>query len=128
MPSHDEKSVDWEHWKRLDRWELREAVCLLIRVNPDSWLGAQLGRTNPSRDMSSAQHRLWSEGEKINKYAWASYHDAKLRLHVSDWAPATVAAPDWIRWARSKKLDVPPELNDMLPDTGEHAPATRPIT
>jgi hypothetical protein len=112
MTEFDAHSIDWEHWRRLDRWLLGEAVLLLVSINPSE--AASLDGRSPLTD---EERGAMEEAVRIEKYAWASYHAHKLVIRVPDWGPPSVAPTEWLRWARTKGLRIPPQLADLDADS-----------
>ncbi len=108
------KPIDWVHWRRMERLPLGHAICLLLRINPESWLGGYVSRMTPPHDFSSRQRELYTEAKNMWDVAWASYHEGNLPMSTG-MGGASVSMSDWLGWAHAKNFDVPPELADLIP-------------
>lgn len=108
--------LNWAHWKRLDEWTMGEFVCLLLRVTPGSWFGEYLA-TGKSRsyEFSSSQNELCDRAAELRDLIWSSHNQYKLNPGVYMFArsPEPMPPGKWIAWARSKEIEIPPELSDM---------------
>ena len=116
--------IDWVHWRRMERLELGDAVCLLLRIDPGSWLGRYVDRTNPSSDFSDGQRELHKRANNVWEVAWASYHAGNLRMRAG-MGGASVSMSDWLGWARDKQFEIPSELSDLIPTDDAPAPTPR---
>lgn len=113
--SDKKNQVDWAYWTRLDQWKLSEAVCLLLSIDPKSSLGRHVERGSwPSVDYSTLQRALYSKSRQITGLAWASFHRRKLKMRTSDLGHSTLDPLDWLKWAQSKDLEIPTELQSLL--------------
>ncbi len=113
--SDKKNQVDWAYWTRLDQWKLSEAVCLLLSIDPKSSLGRHVERGSwPSADYSALQRASYSKSRQITGLAWASFHRRKLKMRTSDLGHSTVDPLDWLKWAQSKDLEIPTELQSLL--------------
>jgi hypothetical protein len=106
----------WAHWKRIDEWTVAQATCLLLRVNPHCSFGEVVGKREALRGpFTSTQSRLCREGAQLLDLIWASHRQRKLdpdRKPVAD-SPQPMPPHEWIRWAKSKALEIPAELTDI---------------
>jgi len=113
--SDKKNQVDWAYWTRLDQWKLSEAVCLLLSIDPKSSLGRRVERgSGPSAAYPTRQRDLYSKSLQITALAWASFHRRKLKMRTSDLGHSTVDPLDWLKWAQSKDLEIPTELQSLL--------------
>jgi hypothetical protein len=109
---------EWDYWVLMDEWTLVTAICLLLRVDPDSWVGKHItDMKRPSEMLSTdSQRRTWDKAKQIWDLAWASHNKGTLTIARHTSIDGFVSPPDltpyeWVQWARSKNLPIPEELN-----------------
>jgi len=108
------KPIDWVHWRRMERLPLGQAICLLLRINPESWLGRYVAKMSSTNDFSSSQRELYKKAKDMWDVAWASYHERSLNVRTG-MGGASVSMGDWLGWAQAKNYRIPDELADLVP-------------
>jgi hypothetical protein len=115
-----ESEPNWEKWRHMDAALLWKLVALLARCDPDSISTEQPFRSSPIFHTGGARFR------ELLQIAESGVIAGTLRCHgiQVQWpARNTILMSEFLRWAQSKGLPIPPELKPPEP-TGT-APASQ---
>ncbi|MGH8647192.1 MAG: hypothetical protein ACREX4_23140 [Gammaproteobacteria bacterium] len=131
--SYQKPTPEWDYWTRLDRWNLHDAILLLLELEPRArdgeviWRIVQEHRSGYIDDRFSKDPRLAILGDATRYYewAWASYSARKLRLivDIGGRRPARVDPADWLAWAENKTIAIPEPLR-VLSGTRTQQPSS----
>ncbi len=116
------KEIHYDYWKMMDEWQLYQAVCLICEIEP-SYVDSFVQRTYvyPDPSLFSLEHyvKVLPPQEqdrvlKIIKLVRASIDSGKLVCKGRE----RVTPSEFIKWALSKKLDVPDALRELANGLG----------
>jgi hypothetical protein len=131
-------NVDWHHWRHMDQWDLSEAICMLLAIEPGSRAGTLVkDRRQPSSVQGgSTLLETWRKAIKIRDLAVASHKQGVLSPTPDPYAefydPRPMPPQYWLAWAARKGIVIPAELQEIalserapeMPQAKERANAT----
>jgi hypothetical protein len=106
---------DWDMWRRIDSAPLWQFVALLAGLDPDS--------IEPKQDR--IEHNEWrGTNEDFHRFltiAVSSVQAHKLQCQAYGSTPwrNRVLTSEFLRWAQSKEIPIPPEWKPLPEETGD---------
>jgi hypothetical protein len=115
-PPTKDSEPDWEKWTRKDTARLWELAALLAGLDPDSIDAWQTRASADGIEFEPVNEQF----NTIFDLAESSHKAGKLKalgqLSAERWRNyfLDVEVPEFLRWARSKRLNLPPELAELI--------------
>lgn len=116
------KPPNYIDWLKLDKWLLKDAIVLLLDIDPaceaarGAWLVIE-SREGNALGCFADTHKLKHLIQKVFEYyrlAQASYRASELRVDGMEINKPSVEPDHWLCWARSNDLLLPAPLQDFL--------------
>lgn len=111
--SHQKPTPEWDYWTRLDRWELHDAILLLLELEPRAPNGKEIWSIiNEYREAREPLASIVRNAKNFREWALASCSAGKLHISHDSYStlPREVDPGEWLAWAESKGIAIPEPL------------------
>jgi hypothetical protein len=108
-PYFNPEKPEWEYWKKLDLWTLKQAVCLICKSDPEELES----RFHPLHDSHRYSHD--NQARELNRVFQIAKAAMEVRtLETTPRQSMKVKPRHFLTWAEGKDLSIPDELSAIV--------------